>query len=730
LVSDAVEGASPAMRRVQTLIRRIAPTDRPVLLLGPTGCGKEVIAQQIHLHGLHSRSPFTDINCSSIPESLMEAELFGHERGAFTGAVTSRPGYLAQVGDGTLFLDEIGDLPLSLQPKLLRVLETRQFRAVGSGATIAFRGRIVAATHRDLLQMVRDGRFREDLYYRLNVFTIEIPGLDQRREDIPALAQYFASRQSRALRFQDDALKLMAQAPWPGNVRQLRNIVDRIAVLSDGDCIDATAVAPFLAGSPLQAPESFEEIADRLLEMAGGDKISAIEHLLVDRALRSCDGNKTAAARMLGVNRKVVERRVQSHTERIHDARRQTAEARVLMESSAYSRAALNLGAALDTLRSLPPLPDERQIRFEILSQLAVCKRSQDGWLSGEALGIYAEALRVGRGLVEPQELNALMFGSWSAHLMRLELNQAHVLAEEIRLRGIEANDVNLQIDGCIAVANTRFWLAEFDGALKMIDELRSLPGFGVTPVLRQGMNPVALAAMVEALAAYQQGDRPRMQRARDELRNLSATLEHAFSLAIVLQGCAWTECLLGNLDEAGQWAERLLDVSSAQGFVFYHGVAQIFVGYALSTSRPAEAERMMRSGFDDEMATHGGLLFHSFYSLLLSRHYLDNGQPDRAEVQAQKAIQICIARRELAYLADLLCVRGKALAAMGDLEASAGEVHNAVATALGLGCMPAREEALAALAATSLSTERPCCGPLNSLTEDALPQVPATAQL
>lgn len=708
LVSDAVEGSSPAMRRVQTLIRRIAPTDRPVLLLGPTGCGKEVIAQQIHLHGLHSRSPFTDINCSSIPESLMEAELFGHERGSFTGAVTSRPGYLAQVSDGTLFLDEIGDLPLSLQPKLLRVLETRQFRAVGSGVTIAFRGRIVAATHRDLLQMVRDGRFREDLYYRLNVFTVEIPGLDQRREDIPALAQFFASRQSRALHFQDDALHLMAQAPWPGNVRQLRNVVDRIAVLSDGECIDAAAVAPFLAGSPLQAPESFEEIADRLLEMGGGDKISAIEHLLVDRALRSCEGNKTAAARMLGVNRKVVERRVQSHTERIHDARQQTAEARQLMEASAYSRAAVKLGAALDTLRSLPPLPDERQVRFEVLSELAVCKRSQDGWLSGEALGIYAEALRVGRGLVEPQKLNTLMFGSWSANLMRLELNQAHVLAEEIRLRGIEANDVKLQIDGCIAVANTRFWLAEFDGTLKMIDELRSLPGFGVTPVLRQGMTPAALAAMVEALAAYQQGDRPRVQRACDELRSLSATLEHAFSLAIVLQGCAWTECLLGNLDEAGQWAERLLDLSSVQGFVFYHGVAQIFAGYAISASRPAEAERMMRSGFDDEMAAQGGLLFHSFYSLLLSRHYLENRQPDRAEAQAQKAIQICIARRELAYLADLLCVRGKALAAMGDLEASAGEVHNAAATALALGCMPAREEALAALAATSLSTERP----------------------
>ncbi len=708
LSSKPLEGISLAMRRVQALIRRIAPTDRPVLLLGPTGCGKEIVAQEIHRYGLRPTSSFVDINCGSIPESLMEAELFGHERGAFTGAVSNRMGHFAQVGDGTLFLDEIGDLPLLLQPKLLRVLETRQFRSVGSIAPRRFEGRIVAATHRDLVRMVREGSFREDLYYRLNVFTIEIPSMDQRREDIPLLAQYFASCQSRPLRFQEDALQMLGKSTWPGNVRQLRNLVDRIAVLSDADCIGADVVAPFLNEPKCLFHGDFDEVADRLLQIEGEDKISVLEHLLVDKVLRDCGGNKTAAARILGVNRKVIERRVQAHTENLKMAQDQSAQARLLLDVSDYPRAVEALNAALAALRSLPPSPEERKLRFEILGRLGVCKRSQEGWLSAEALDIYAEALRVGRDFVEPQELNALMFGSWTAHLMRLELNQARELAQEIHLRGIEAKDINLQIDGCIALANTRFWLGEFEAVLELIDELRSLPGFGITPVLRQGMDPVMLAAMLEALAAHQHGDGLRMQRAFSELRSLCSGLEHAFSLAVGLQGCAWIECLLGNLEEAGEWADRLLNLTKTHNFVFYHGVAQVLAGYVMPMNgRPGEAERMMKSGFQDEMALHGGLLFHSFYSLLLARHYLKTGQPDQAQAQAQRAIRIAMEHRELAYLSELLCVRGKAQIALGDLEAAEEELRCAVSTAQGLGSVPVRKEAMEALTLIWHSTGR-----------------------
>jgi transcriptional regulator with AAA-type ATPase domain len=697
--SESADIVSPAMRRINVLVSRIAPTDRPVLVLGPTGCGKEVVAQQIHRRGLRPMSPFVDVNCSSIPESLMEAELFGHERGAFTGAVTNHLGHFTMVRDGTLFLDEIGDLPLSMQPKLLRVLETRHFRSVGCSTPQRFEGRIIAATHRDLARMVRDGTFREDLFYRLNVFAVEIPGLDQRREDIPALARHFARCQSRPLRFGDDALQLLAQASWPGNVRQLRNLVDRVAVLCDGDCIDAHEVAPFLPVSHETFDGSLDDVAERLLRIEGEDKMSAVEHLLVDKVLRDCDGNKTAAARVLGVNRRVIERRVRTCAKHLTEARRQIRHARSWMQSSKCSQSVEALDSALVAIGSLPPTIEARKLRFEILSQLGVCKRSQEGWLSGEALRVYAEALRVGRGLVEPKELSALMFGNWTAYLMRLELGQARQLAQEMRLRGIEAGDAHLQSDGCLALANTRFWLGEFIGALELIDELRALPCSGLAPLQRQGMEPIVLATMLEALAAHQTGDMLRTTRAYDELRRLCAKTEHAYSLAIGLQGCAWIQCCLGNRDETGMWAEQLLVITKQHSFVFYQGLAQVLLGYAVSATRPDEAEYLMKSGFTDGMAAHGGLLFHSFYSLLLSRHYLEGGRPDKAEAHALLAIQISTERQELAYLSELLCVRGRALAALGRLDTAEEELRAALAAAQRLGCVPAQTQAMEALA-------------------------------
>lgn len=204
-------GESLACQRVRQLIERMAPTDRPLLIRGPTGAGKEVVARRVHRLGIQPEAPFVDVNCAAIPENLVESELFGHARGAFTGASNYRAGFFQQVGPGTLFLDEIGELPLALQPKLLRVLETREFRPVGSTDALPFHGRIVAATHRDLAQMVRDGQFREDLYYRLAVFVVELPGLDQRKEDIPALVRHFAGQHAELV----DQIAQLAHIAWP-----------------------------------------------------------------------------------------------------------------------------------------------------------------------------------------------------------------------------------------------------------------------------------------------------------------------------------------------------------------------------------------------------------------------------------------------------------------------------------------------------------------------------------
>jgi DNA-binding NtrC family response regulator len=310
---SALQGDSAAMQRLRDLIARVARSQRSVLVTGPTGSGKELVVREIHRQSSRRSEPFLDLNCAAIPESLMEDQLFGHERGAFTGADRRRDGYLIAVGEGTLFLDELAELALPLQARLLRVLETRTYRRLGSVTSEQFRGRIVAATHADLEDRVRLGKFREDLLYRLNVLVVRVPALEERREDIPALARHFANQQARELEFSDDALSLLSRACWPGNVRQLRNAVDRVAALVDEGTRVTRSVLQDVLGvcaAPTTTITPIDVLAARILKLDVEDKLSAIRNALVLEALRQSEGNKAQAARLLGVHRKVVERRV------------------------------------------------------------------------------------------------------------------------------------------------------------------------------------------------------------------------------------------------------------------------------------------------------------------------------------------------------------------------------------------------------------------------------------
>ena len=228
-------GNSGGIKEVRSLIEQVAPTDANVLILGESGTGKEVIARNIHYMSNRQKGPFIPVNCGAIPAELLESELFGHEKGAFTGAIGSRKGRFELAEGGTLFLDEIGDMPLQMQVKLLRVLQERIFERVGGTKTIQCDVRIVAATHRNLEEMISDGQFREDLYYRLNVFPIESPALRERAADIPLLLQELAHRlennNENIVKFNDDAMRSLMSHPWPGNVRELSNLVERLAIL-------------------------------------------------------------------------------------------------------------------------------------------------------------------------------------------------------------------------------------------------------------------------------------------------------------------------------------------------------------------------------------------------------------------------------------------------------------------------------------------------------------------
>src|SRR6202158_5876145 len=234
-----IVGNSAALRRVLDMVRVVAPTDATVLINGETGTGKELIAEAIHKCGDRSNGPLVKVNCAAIPEGLLESELFGHERGAFTGAVTRGIGRFERANRGTLFLDEIGDLPLELQPKLLRVMQARQFERLGGAATIQTDVRVICATHRNLVEMVDNREFRADLFYRLSVFPIELPPLSERREDIRLLVHHFAMDYGARMRrpitaISEEFMAAVAWHSWPGNVRELQNFIERSVILSTG----------------------------------------------------------------------------------------------------------------------------------------------------------------------------------------------------------------------------------------------------------------------------------------------------------------------------------------------------------------------------------------------------------------------------------------------------------------------------------------------------------------
>lgn len=304
-------GESRCMEQLRERIRRVADSDRPLLVVGPTGAGKDQVVNAVHASGPNPHAPLTDLNCGAIPDSLMESQLFGHERGAFTGAERRCAGHLEAVGAGTLFLDEVAELPVALQAKLLRVLETRRFRPVGGAVDKRFEGRVVAATHANLEERVSRGLFREDLYHRLNVLVVRVPPLAEHLEDIPALLAHFCRGQPRSLRFTPGAHAALMAMPWPGNVRQLRTLVDRLIVFADEELISESCVAA-VSGTDASSPcQQLRNAARQVLALPLADKLRAMEEALVQEALAVARGNKSEAARLLGVHRKVVTRRLE-----------------------------------------------------------------------------------------------------------------------------------------------------------------------------------------------------------------------------------------------------------------------------------------------------------------------------------------------------------------------------------------------------------------------------------
>jgi Nif-specific regulatory protein len=272
---------APAMFEVQQLIRKVAPTRATVLLLGESGTGKSLVARIIHELSSRARSSFIKVNCAALPDNLLESELFGYDKGAFTGATESKLGRVEEADSGTIFLDEIGELSLPLQAKLLRFLQDREFERLGSTKTRQVDVRIVAATNRDLTGAVADGSFREDLYYRLNVFPITVPSLRERQEDITSLIRFFCDKMCREygwkLQFSPAAMGALVHYSWPGNVREMENLVERIAIIFAGGKIDISDIAPYIALSHKEGEEPESQLTDSLRERERRQVIAALE---------------------------------------------------------------------------------------------------------------------------------------------------------------------------------------------------------------------------------------------------------------------------------------------------------------------------------------------------------------------------------------------------------------------------------------------------------------------
>ena len=313
---------SPAMAEIGRLLERVGPAAAPVLLIGESGTGKELLARAIHQAysgGDFEAKPFVSVNCPAVPESLLESELFGYRRGAFTGADQDFKGKVEMADGGSLFFDEIGDLPSSIQPKLLRLLENRTFEPLGSGKTRKVCIRIICATNRDLGRLVDEGRFREDLYYRINTFTIDLPPLRDRRDDIAPLAGYFlrrfAGEAGKDIRsFSPEAAALLRRYSWPGNVRELKNAIERAVVLCSGTEILPTDLPRSLRRPGPAGAEAEEPAAPGRLGSPGGSKpIESAERSLIVEALERAGGNVSAAARLLGVTRNTLRYRIRKY---------------------------------------------------------------------------------------------------------------------------------------------------------------------------------------------------------------------------------------------------------------------------------------------------------------------------------------------------------------------------------------------------------------------------------
>ncbi|MBC3954195.1 sigma 54-interacting transcriptional regulator [Pseudomonas triticifolii] len=703
-----IVAASPSFLSVIHQVGRIAAARHPVLICGPSQAGHKIIAQRLHRLGPGVGKPFIDLDCAALSANLVETELSAHHPVGFTPGTSSDLGPFESVGSGTLFLDEIDELPLALQSALLRVLETGSFRPFGSSEEQRFQGRIVAATHRTLRELVNQGLFREDLYCRLAVFEIELPGLDKRPEDVVVLARYFASLQSRPLSFTSDANALLMRQRWPGHARQLRTLIERLGAVVDDPLVSAAVLKPFLCEDrSLKRLVPPSDVTDMLMRLPGKNKLAAAEQLLVEHALKLSRGDTCAAAQMLGVHRQVIERRLKLREQYEPDLQSALNLAFMATTNSRFQSAIRVLRPLLDSSESQSYTPAVGRQLVEGWRLLGVCYRGLQGWMSPDARASDRAALRIGTDLCEPTELAALQFGIWSSQLMALDLRQARSTAQEMLRRGYAGGTAQMLDEAHIALANTLYWLGDTQECLSILAQSRLTDRASRRQVGAQGLDFVALALTLEGLSAFHSGFFSRARTALERLKALGDEHHCAFGEAVILQGAAWLSCLFEDAEAVEVYARRLVLVSRDNGFTFYQGVGLIFQGWHMAQGGALEAGlAMIVDGYENHVLRHGGHLFYSFQIWKRAELLLHAGRALESSTLILQAIDRADTYQEKVYLCDLMVVRARSFQALDHPE-SEDMLRTALSTAYALGSLPARISAATHLAALLADSAR-----------------------
>lgn len=694
---------SPIKNTLQ-LARKIALSPSPVLITGSTGVGKENLARYIHEAGAHAEAPFIDINCGAVPENLFESELFGHAKGAFTGAASDRKGYMESAGEGTLFLDEIGEMPTSLQPKLLRALETRMFRPVGSTLLRPFKGRIIAATHRDLVSLSQKGRFREDLFYRLAVFSLEIPDLAHRKDDIPVLVEHFSSLHKKSLSFTEEAMESLKEYDWPGNIRELRNLIDRLSILTDVSIIDKHTLNKFFSYTPSQKRSSLGICIDTILDMPReGDTLALVEQLLISGALERSGGNKTEAARLLGTSRKCVERRVVKMKNASQNAQKSVHEANSAMKRGEFKAAMTLLEACLAENAISNEVLQNESLLCQIHYLLSICYQRTLGWMSADGLKYCKRAATLARNTGNEKIIQSTMFMVWTSLLMSLDLNKARNAASELFLHAKEKGDEIFIQEGYIARANTLFWIGDCKEAIRVLTESGLLASADDAYATLHQIDLQSLGIMFYGLSCFQCGFFADARNALDRLLARSANVDlGGQDRCFVLQGICWLGCLFEEWELMGKAARELKETAGDHTYSFFIGIGKFFHGkYLFEQGRVAEAEEEMVTGYERYVLYEGGLLFQSFQAWQRGELLLSQGRVSECILFISSSIDISIRHQERVYLVELMELRARAQLALGDKNAAKPGFESALSTACVLCTIPARIRAAAQLLRT-----------------------------